>query len=1039
MLNKITTEEQESALKIVRIVLNNAIKSEEVSYKKNLTATFFVDFNVDVTLWLNGNFRGSRMNFNENLLNGLLHATIDVIKDERFQPLSEADIKDVRIELTIWSQNPDTFKKKDISDKLDYSRGYQLKIKDRTAFFLPVIFNIIKLRTISDLVKKLAIQKLNYTETEVTAMKNFELSSFEVQNFIEDSYKKNSFELTGPILVENKSHIQDIHVAEMAARWLIGTQKLNGNYKSIIEKGNPTRENFDITRNTLSAWGLSEFGKTINNRAFTESARKYFLYLKNILIEESIISDNNLLSLCYLGQLSLSLNEKDFALLCAEKINKGIKNTPISEITRQQAASFFVVISKKFPESCYLELAISYSDISLRNFKASDNVDISYFVELANTYLLLYKRTGMNLYGEYSKEILSIIFDHKLATGSFCTKYDTGYTYTRLTAKIIEVMQNFRNSELFALETIDENYNDAVNWMKKFQYTKENTYFIRSIDVCHFLGSFRHDEGNFDSWTDSVGHFLLGVARGRKPQTEIFLEENIQNTRAVTLRPLIENPFLIENLPNKNLTSFYFFSNKFLIENTFREILRKIKITISKLQHSKESAVELFENKLLLNFFYTNLQLVESKILGQVSLRKILLYQFFENTPSFFKIDIPRPETQKTDGYSIAYSYAHGFNKEVHRAIGQAYGEFFERYLHSIYSLSDFIFKAVKDIPNYQKINLEKLVKFSSGQALKNKKYFWNTESIFHWEKVTKISSGEVKLAPAQLVYWNYKTTNEPVLQESNTSGLGGGFTFEQAAISGLYELIERDTFFLHWLSKTKPERINPETIACPDFKNTYLESKRKGVDTIILKAESDTGLPVFFTILSDTKKIGPMYVLGAGCGPEPLKAIDKSLNEAWSIYFWSRNKYDGNYESLPKKYIPFVTHLSTASRISIWSHRNMKGVLDFFIKSEEEMVNYSDIVFNYPKSFNTKKDELLHIVDVLENGNDSYEVFSHTSSHRIIKGVGYFSVKVIVPGLCPMYYNEENIPQDNKRLERFNLLNKKASQNINEVPHLFP
>lgn len=503
-------------LKISRRVLEeNLLKKRGSTKNENLPDIFNENYNIDVTLWAYGRFRGSRIIFKKPLLEGLIAATQDVSVDSRFSPLRPEDLTQVRIELSIWKDNYELIQKQRLEkDLADYSKGYLLSNGNKKGFLLPIIFNTLKVKTLSDIYRIITLYKMDYSQEGGPAAKNSLLFCFQIENFIEGESKEEVLCMSGPLVIKNEN--SEANIAMRAGNWLTKMQTKDGGYISIIERDSLQQEaEGDFTaRTTLAAWGLSEFAKATGEKKFLGSARKYFLQARTKIFR----NEQTILTLIYLGRLALSLNEKTYALTCAQKIKNAIakKNTG-DPISQQQLISFFLAIyehseSKKHLEICEFYAEREYTRL-LQDFRKNGFVNISYYIELPSSLLLLHKKTNNEIYRLRAKDLMLFILSHQTDNGSFKITRMSSYSYTRLDAKVIEILPHFMMYFKELEEVCSTSYDKAVSRMCQLQYDYDNTFFIDQKIKEKFIGGFRHDEGDYDAWIDSAGHFLLGVSR----------------------------------------------------------------------------------------------------------------------------------------------------------------------------------------------------------------------------------------------------------------------------------------------------------------------------------------------------------------------------------------------------------------------------------------------------------------------------------------------------------------------------------------------
>ena len=412
----------------------------------------------------------------------------------------------------------------------------------------------------------------------------------------------------------------------------------------------------------------------------------------------------------------------------------------------------------------------------------------------------------------------------------------------------------------------------------------------------------------------------------------------------------------------------------------------------------------------------------------------------YNDCPFFYRIDlVPHYESGSTDGKKMESAFGHGFDKNAETAFLKAIGEFFERYFLTLYHRKDLLRSSQKALQ--KKKNLVADLNLFAGFSDEQKKLFprrqFNEDSIFYWGKAKRWSTGETVYLPAQFLYWNYtRGEGEPSLCEGNTNGAGGFSTQEGAILAGLYELIQRDSFLIYWLNRLTPRLIDPHTIPNEDFKNLLEESERYGFKIYCLNITTDIKVPSFAVIISDSSGIGPRFCLGAGCQADPLKALYRALQEAWSVYYWMR--YRPPYPALDRNFEPFQEKIRQDERLRLWSNPEMARHLEFFISGKRE--SFAEISFDYPEKFESSKKELDFLVNRLENMGPGYEVYYYQASHQILSQVGYYAVQVIVPQLLSLYLAEFNAPLGSSRIKKVpEKMGFSPSQEINPLPHLFP
>jgi thiazole/oxazole-forming peptide maturase SagD family component len=1021
-------EGKKMALEVARIGLEYFLKNRKILPRKEINIDidqrFMKKCDVGISLYVDGKLRGCRIIENNFLYKGILLGVIHASRDQRFKPIEIGDLGNLTIEITLLSNIKVPIQNKNfLNYTIQPEKGYKLSYLQNTGYYLPETFNAFKFQDFTDLCQKLMKEKAGISDRSLINP-NVLIEMFEVCDFFRNYKNENVVDIIASM--PRKKYLDSSKILQKAiksADWLSVLQESDGNIPPIIKPLEGRLIQLSWTRLAFCAWSLAEFGKKIGKGAYIEISRKAFAYLKKHITEEELNILNPDLTAAYLGQLALFFEDRKTAYECAEIISINADPRSPNTLTFQQISSFFSEIAKF--DNTYFQSAINFSQraygIFEKDLEENNCVQLASHIELANSYLKLYQLTQEQEYFKLSKRTVDWALEYQMEDGSFQIDTKNFYANTRPTGKIIEVLAlfiNHKNITPFENNRYKKSLKTAIDWMFSMQYNENSTYFIESPIKEKVLGGIRHTYLDSDAWIDSVGHLLLGVSRLINKDGGIDLD---YVDPAEIFFPLASpERLLLENTANSGKYPLFFgktFRFEIFFYSSFSKLLRKLSFDNSDIESILGN-----QNALIRNYDYLLEYLAEEKIIEKIDIKSLLTYVSFKNAPGFFEANLKSRQNN---------AFGRGFSKNWRQCLGQALGELSERQFHFVYDKNNLTRASEKELEekNIAYIKPEVLSVFSEKQLEKYPERKFDENSRFSWEECVNLANDETALIPAHLVYGGYKFKDEELrLREGNTSGLGGWFTPEGAILSGLYEIVQRDAFFYHWLNKVTPERIDPETINNKEFKKNYSESRKCGFTIICLNLTlPETKIPSVSVIIEDDSGNGPLYSLGAGCGPDIEKAFSRSLDEAWSIYYNVRSNCAGTYERIPENYEPFITPIDIKKRLSIWANQEMKGNLDFFISGKIKNLKYLEI--DYPKKFKNKKEELDFAVKTLNHGG--YETYAHLSKNKIMKKIGFHSARVIVPKLIPMYYSEQNAPINHERI-----IKKSA---INTLLHLFP
>ncbi len=521
-------EEKRTALKIARESIEIFLKEKRIpkitDFSFSLSGAFYLKTDLDVALWTKGVLRGSWVAVNNFLGEGIIETAIYASRDSRFKPLEFDELKDARIEITLFSDLKIPLSKSLLNkNEIFHDKGYLIRRGSKGGWFLPQVFNVSSFKTLKEFLSRLGSEKAFLQEKEIFDKKT-EIFIFEVDDFIEGEEKEEIFSLAGPAARAGKPEGKIKNSAISAADWLIKMQEPDGNFVPIINPLTSRTSQLDWPRSIFTGWSLIEFGKAVGNPKYIDAGRKNFSYGKKYILDEQIIKNfnNEGLDLAYLGQEALSLGYSQEALQCGNRILEKENQLKFEPILFSQIGSFLAELSRI--DKNFMTSALRFGEKAQIAF---DNdlhqrrlMQLAVWAELANLYLKLFEIQSDSSHLQAVRKVIDWLLSHQLDNGSFRAANDSNsnFVYTRGTAKIAEVL-----AEIFILEkqidgALDLAYyknclEKALDWLKTMQYSFENSYFIPKKNLDLIIGGFRHDYFNQEAWIDSAGHFLLAGSR----------------------------------------------------------------------------------------------------------------------------------------------------------------------------------------------------------------------------------------------------------------------------------------------------------------------------------------------------------------------------------------------------------------------------------------------------------------------------------------------------------------------------------------------
>ncbi|WP_084288017.1 YcaO-like family protein [Paucisalibacillus globulus] len=325
----------------------------------------------------------------------------------------------------------------------------------------------------------------------------------------------------------------------------------------------------------------------------------------------------------------------------------------------------------------------------------------------------------------------------------------------------------------------------------------------------------------------------------------------------------------------------------------------------------------------------------------------------------------------------------------------------------------------------------------------------YSTDTDIFWRYAYSFNQKKYKLIPEEVIYFSThdfydKPHNKRYLLDSS-NGIALGSNTIEAALGGLFEIIERDSFLVHWYSKSSPIRV--EGITNLGNKNinlmiAYLQSIGYKVHIFDVTLESE--VPTFWVLIElveeDEEKIA--FYTTAGTHINPEDAIESALVEAStsirSFMMYQKRIYKGivptDFVEDYKKIVKLEDHLY------LYSSPKMRFAFDFAIQTDRVM-DAKELVEKRSTYLNKFSNQGKLLDTLISKLTIYHEIFQANLSSNTLKSLGLNCVKIIVPTMqnIGFGYLYQNINRDRiKQAVMLNGLNGETEV-MNREPHPFP
>lgn len=365
-------------------------------------------------------------------------------------------------------------------------------------------------------------------------------------------------------------------------------------------------------------------------------------------------------------------------------------------------------------------------------------------------------------------------------------------------------------------------------------------------------------------------------------------------------------------------------------------------------------------------------------------------------------------------------------------AIWSAIGEGIERYAGAIYDPQLITWAASNELDNDSFVDPNDFILFSRDQYNDpNFKYEKHDPKIpIGWTIGKRLGDQKNIYFPASLAYFAYDNKHKSeFLTDSYSTGLACGPTEEWAVCSGLYEVIERDAYALHWAARQPAKKIDlDQAIACasPDLQKLL---QHEGVDLFLGDITTELGVPTILVIAKHPDK--PGIALGASTNLCAKTALRKAVVECFHTFNWCIEMHRWNKRVEEQDVKAFSDH------VLYYLQEGREHQAEFFWSSTERSTLLDGLEFT-PSTTPDHVHDQKTIVNLLDDlGHPSYVI---DISPEDVASLGLRVTRAVIPSLQPMWCGFGRVPLDRRRFNQF-LAYKEKDLNtpINQEIHPFP
>ncbi|MGH3897139.1 MAG: YcaO-like family protein [Pseudonocardiaceae bacterium] len=305
------------------------------------------------------------------------------------------------------------------------------------------------------------------------------------------------------------------------------------------------------------------------------------------------------------------------------------------------------------------------------------------------------------------------------------------------------------------------------------------------------------------------------------------------------------------------------------------------------------------------------------------------------------------------------------------------------------------------------------------------------------WVPGVGLASGQRTWLPASLVFLS-APPREPAgcIGYSTSNGLAAGCTWDEAALAGLLELVERDGFCTTWHNGLSMPRIDPASD--PEVSAFFDRHVRPAGLSVALVDLSRFGqVPSVLAIVrNENNDIAPIG-LGAAAAADPRRAITKAVIEAFQTRVWMRAEQRAGTALPPDtdftaEIRDFPDHVRLYSGPGLIEHTR-------FLDASDDRVAVGDL----PAVPGARPRQVL--LGVLEHlAAQGVDVYLADATSPDVRSAGAVVARVFAPALVPLdaWYRARflGVPRLRRRPVELGLVPRpRRDEELTAYPHPFP
>lgn len=378
--------------------------------------------------------------------------------------------------------------------------------------------------------------------------------------------------------------------------------------------------------------------------------------------------------------------------------------------------------------------------------------------------------------------------------------------------------------------------------------------------------------------------------------------------------------------------------------------------------------------------------------------------------------------------------YGNGVSEHASTALSKAIGEMLER---EITGLKDSNNDVITDCINNLGIKGDVLNPAQFHRFLpQQKKHFpelgVNNDTVISWVSGENLITNKKVFIPRHMTSWFFaRKESSNIFSNPTTNGSALAFTKEEATTRGILEVVQRDAFFVHWLTGVPPNVIDQKTLS-KDLRESVSLYEARGITLYILNTMTNILIPSVCVVAINREAAVRGIAISAASAFSFEEAIRDSLREM-AVCSQTLSEELAPIDDVE----PFISDLDKSTRLAYLRGEKRVNECMWFVSGES-------IPFDGLEKYtieNKSKDvagELRSCLSILEKMGKDYYPVVYYPQNALQKDLGFFIAQVFIPKAFPLYLIEKFGTFDSNRLHEFAKYKGHKEWKITKTPHMF-